>query len=99
MMMELCINFAKFLKFKLQNEYESIDLSREYSNYVNGSKDDDNRSESDKYFTSNNIVDFDKIYFEFLVSIPHKMTYDEYKILNRESIVEYSMFLIATNLV
>ena len=97
--MELCINFAKFLKFKLQNEYESIDLSREYSNYVNGSKDDDNRSESDKYFTSNNIVDFDKIYFEFLVSIPHKMTYDEYKILNRESIVEYSMFLIATNLV
>ena len=98
-MMELCINFAKFLKFKLQNEYESIDLSREYSNYVNGSKDDDNRSESDKYFTSNNIVDFDKIYFEFLVSIPHKMTYDEYKILNRESIVEYSMFLIATNLV
>ena len=40
MIMELCINFAKFLKFKLQNEYESIDLSREYSNYVNdGSKD------------------------------------------------------------
>ena len=100
MIMELCINFAKFLKFKLQNEYESIDLSREYSNYVNRSKDDDNKSESDKYFcNSNNIVDFDKIYFEFLVTIPHKMTYDEYKILDRESIVEYSMFLIAKNLV
>ena len=63
MIMELCINFAKFLKFKLQNEYESIDLSREYSNYVNdGSKDDDNKSESDKYFCNSNIVDFDKIY-------------------------------------
>ena len=28
MIMELCINFAKFLKFKLQNEYESIDLCK-----------------------------------------------------------------------
>jgi hypothetical protein len=97
-MMEISINFAKFLKFKLQNEYESVDLSKEFSNYVNGTKDDDNISESDKYF--NNIkVDFDKIYFEFLVSISHQMTFDEYKNLDRETIIEYSLFLIAKNLV
>ena len=97
-MMEISINFAKFLKFKLQNEYESVDLSKEFSNYVNGTKDDDSMSESDKYF--NNIkVDFDKIYFEFLVSISHQMTFDEYKNLDRETIIEYSLFLIAKNLV
>jgi hypothetical protein len=97
-MMEISINFAKFLKFKLQNEYESVDLSKEFSNYVNGTKDDDNISESDKYF--NNIkVDFDKIYFEFLVSISHQISFDEYKNLDRETIIEYSLFLIAKNLV
>ncbi len=97
-MMEISINFAKFLKFKLHNEYESVDLSKEFSNYVNGTKDDDSMSESDKYF--NNIkVDFDKIYFEFLVSISHQMTFDEYKNLDRETIIEYSLFLIAKNLV
>ena len=98
-MMELCVNFAKFLKFKLQNEYTTIDLSKDFSNYVNGSKDDDNMSESDKYFNNNIKVDFDKIYFEFLVSMPHQMTFDEYKNLDRETIIEYSLILIAKNLV
>lgn len=98
-MMEISINFAKFLKFKLQNEYAAIDLSKEFSNYVNGSKDEDNVSESDKYFNNNINVDFDKIYFEFLVSMSHQMTFDEYKNLDRETIVEYSIILIAKNLV
>ncbi len=97
-MMELCVNFAKFLKVALQSEYGSIDLSKEFSNYVNGSKDEDDGSESDKYF-KNTCVDFDKIYFEFLVSMTHQMTFDEYNKLDRESIVEYSLFLIAKNLV
>ena len=56
-------------------------------------------SESDKYFNNNIKVDFDKIYFEFLVSMPHQMTFDEYKNLDRETIVEYSIILIAKNLV
>lgn len=99
MMMELCLNFAGFLKRKLQTEYVSIDLSTEFSNYVNGSNSNDNVSESDKYFKSDVIVDFDKIYFDFLVSIPHKMTFEEYKRLDRETIIEYALILIAKNLV
>jgi hypothetical protein len=96
--MEISIKFAKFVKFKILNEYESIDLSKEFSNYVNGSNDADSKSESDKYF-NNNLIDFDKIYFDFLVSIPHEITFDQYKNLDRENIIEYSLLLIAKNLV
>ena len=96
-MLEFSINFAKFIKYKLQNEYNNVNLSKEFSKYVNGMKFEDNFSESDKYF-NNNDLDFDKLYFEFLISIPC-LSFDDYTKLDRKHIIEYTLLLIARNLV
>jgi hypothetical protein len=85
--------FASYIKFHTKDK--KIDLSQEIINYING---EDISSNTDKYFNNyNTLLDYDKLFYDFIINSKEKISYKMFEELDREKIIEYSLILLAQN--
>ena len=87
------IQFASYIKFYMKDI--KIDLGQEIVNYING---EDISSNTDKYFNNyNTLFDYDKLFYDFIIKSKEKISYEMFKDLDREKIIEYTLILLAQN--
>jgi hypothetical protein len=87
------LQFASYIKFHFKDK--KIDLSQEIINYING---EDISSNTDKYFNNyNTLLDYDKLFYDFIINSKEKISYKMFEELDREKIIEYSLILLAQN--